>query len=265
MGLILHVDGGSRGNPGPAGAGVVIHDDSGRLIHEGAYFVGRQTNNAAEYLALLKGLERLAQSNPERVQIVSDSELLVRQLTGDYRVKSPQLAPLFEEAQRRLLKLQWSARHVPRTQNARADELANLAMDRRGDVIVFDADAAPPEPPTAATTGGSSAATSAAAAVNESPAGPCGVSRVRIIVSTPPTAGACPAGAWAGAPLSVGAVFPAGVCVHATQTVIPTVLAIQNADPAEIQLIPTLTLRCTRNGCSAVFRVGPESCGNGKH
>ena len=149
MDLIVHIDGGARGNPGPAGAGVIIQDESGSLVHEAGYFLGRQTNNAAEYHALLRGLQRTAACAPDRVTIYSDSELLVRQITGEYRVKSPLLAKLFEQAQLLLVQIgRWSIRHVRREQNRRADELANMAMDQERDVIVLDTEKTTPGPAT---------------------------------------------------------------------------------------------------------------------
>lgn len=140
MGLILEVDGGSRGNPGPAGAGVVIRTEDGRTLYEAGFFLGPLTNNAAEYHALIRALRRAADCGEQPLTIRSDSELLVRQITGEYRVKSASLAELYEQVQRLLLRIAcWSIVHVPRAQNRRADELANLAMDRERDVVIADA------------------------------------------------------------------------------------------------------------------------------
>jgi uncharacterized repeat protein (TIGR04076 family) len=269
--LILHVDGGSRGNPGPAGAGVVIRREDGALLHEGAYFLGRQTNNAAEYLALIHGLRRAARLEAAALAIRSDSELLVRQLTGVYRVKNAALAELFEQAQRLLLKTRWRVEHVPREENVRADELANLAMDRAADVVVFDVDSssaagnAPPAP---------SPPQGASAAARESPAPGAGARgngqardargvAVRVSVARAPSERECPAGAWAGEPLTIRDLWPGGVCVHATHAIAPTVLAIRNADPAEAPAIPTMTVRCSRAQCPAVFQVAPSPPENG--
>ncbi|MBK8916084.1 MAG: reverse transcriptase-like protein [Phycisphaerales bacterium] len=139
MGLIVHFDGGARGNPGPAGAGVVICDDDEKPLFEAGYFLGPLTNNAAEYNALLRSLERIALAPPQPVRLHSDSELLVRQITGEYQVKSPALEQLYMQAQRLLLRIShWSIRHVRRDANRRADQLANLAMDERRDVVVLD-------------------------------------------------------------------------------------------------------------------------------
>lgn len=138
MNLIIHIDGGSRGNPGPAAAGVVIHDaDSGRVVHEAGYLLGRATNNVAEYQGLIRALKLAIQMGARSVDIRSDSQLMVRQITGDYRVKSPDLAPLCKEAQTLLLTIDtWQLRDVRRHENARADELANLALDRGGDLVL---------------------------------------------------------------------------------------------------------------------------------
>lgn len=124
-------DGGSRGNPGPAGYGVLVRDAEGRTIAELSEFLGIQTNNFAEYSALLSALDYALQHNLERLHVVSDSELMVKQMRGQYRVQSPDLRPLYEEAKRRAARLAgFRIEHVLRGKNKRADELANQAMDR---------------------------------------------------------------------------------------------------------------------------------------
>jgi ribonuclease HI len=133
---VLRTDGAARGNPGPAGAGAVLEDGEGRVLRETAEYLGSRTNNQAEYEALILGLQEAldeagARAAETRLDVVLDSELVVRQLVGRYRVKDAALRPLFEEA--RLLASRFGAfapRHVPRGQNARADEMANLAIDR---------------------------------------------------------------------------------------------------------------------------------------
>ena len=136
MNLTIHFDGGSRGNPGPASAGIVIHDaDTGNALHEAGYFLGRCTNNVAEYQGLLRSLEQAKILGGQKLDIHSDSELLVRQITGQYRVKSPDLKPLYEQARQLLTGFSdWKIQHVRRDKNQRADELANLAMDHKADV-----------------------------------------------------------------------------------------------------------------------------------
>ncbi|MEX2214042.1 MAG: ribonuclease HI family protein [Phycisphaeraceae bacterium] len=141
MNLSLHVDGASRGNPGPASVGVVIKDtDTGKVIHEAGYPLGQLTNNSAEYRGLVRGLALLlALKGIEigRVSIHSDSQLMVRQITGEYRMKSADLMPLLEEAQMKLLGLtDWTIQHVPREKNARADKLANMALDEGKAVVL---------------------------------------------------------------------------------------------------------------------------------
>ncbi|MGH7361180.1 MAG: ribonuclease HI family protein [Candidatus Methylomirabilales bacterium] len=127
---ILRIDGASRGNPGPAGCGVVL-EDAGGGREEYTRYLGRATNNAAEYQALLLGLERAATLGYRKVEVRSDSELLVRQMTGAYRVKHPGLLTL-HRAVRRLLEAFEQVRftHVDREANAEADRLANLAIDQ---------------------------------------------------------------------------------------------------------------------------------------
>lgn len=136
MKLTIHFDGGSRGNPGPASAGVVITDtDTGKPLHQGGYFLGKCTNNVAEYHGLIRSLEQAEALGGTCLDIHSDSELLVRQITGQYRVKSPDLKPLYQEAVKRLHTFDhWDIQHVRRDRNQRADELANLAMDHKADV-----------------------------------------------------------------------------------------------------------------------------------
>jgi ribonuclease HI len=125
-----HCDGGARGNPGPAGYGAVIEDPEGRVVAKLSEYLGRQTNNYAEYKGLLAVLDWAIAHGAKRLSVVSDSELMVRQMKGRYNVKSPGLRPLWEEAQRRVLKLEgFEMRHTLRGGNKEADRLANEAMD----------------------------------------------------------------------------------------------------------------------------------------
>jgi ribonuclease HI len=128
--LVLHVDGGARGNPGPAAIGVVVSAPNGEVLDEVAERIGVATNNVAEYRALLRGLERAQALGATEVEIVGDSELVAKQLTGAYKVKHPAMKPLYERAQTALRGFgRWQIRTVPRAQNARADELVNAALD----------------------------------------------------------------------------------------------------------------------------------------
>jgi ribonuclease HI len=130
---VAYIDGGSRGNPGPAGFGVVIADNQGNTIETIATFLGKATNNVAEYSALLAALEYVLGNSGRTLQVYCDSELVVRQMQGRYRVQSPDLKPLFERARKLAGQLErFSIQHIPREQNARADQLANDAMDGAG-------------------------------------------------------------------------------------------------------------------------------------
>ena len=127
---LLAVDGAARGNPGLAGCGAVIYDEHGAVVRELTRYLGRATNNVAEYEALLMGLEALAAMGAKRIRIQSDSELLVRQLNGQYKVKNEKLIPLFQRAQRLLQRFErFRIVHVRREANQAADRLANLAID----------------------------------------------------------------------------------------------------------------------------------------
>lgn len=130
MKLVLHVDGGARGNPGPAAIGVVVSEPGGEVLDELAERIGVATNNVAEYTAVIRGLERARQLDASEVEIVGDSELVARQLAGAYKVKHPQLRPLYDRALAALHGFErWQIRTVPRAENARADALVNAALD----------------------------------------------------------------------------------------------------------------------------------------
>jgi ribonuclease HI len=277
VGLIVHVDGGARGNPGPAGAGVTISSDDGTLIHEGAYFLGQQTSNGAEYHALIRALQRLARCHTDTITIFSDSELLVRQITGAYRVKSPKLAQLFEQVQLLLLRIPcWNIRHIPREENRRADDLVNLAIDRRRDVIVFDE--APPtaqsaassstdgqtEPEDTADQGARTAPPASVPATTDARVAETDAARrVRVTLARPPQPNGCPAGTCPGEPFVVEHTLPEGLCIHAAHALVPTILAVLNTEPAEFAAVPTLTVRCMRPECGATFHVSPAPRSNG--
>ncbi len=130
MKLVVHVDGGSRGNPGPAAAAAVVSTTDGDVIDEASVTLGATTNNVAEYRGLLLGLERARERGATEVEVVNDSELVARQVNGEYKVKSPEMAALHEQALRALDAFErWSVRSVPRAQNAEADALVNRALD----------------------------------------------------------------------------------------------------------------------------------------
>jgi ribonuclease HI len=128
--LVLHVDGGARGNPGPAAIGVVVSEPGGEVIDELAERIGVATNNVAEYTAVLRALERARELQASEVELIGDSELVARQLAGTYKVKHPALRPLYQEALAALNGFDsWSIRSVPRAENAEADALVNSALD----------------------------------------------------------------------------------------------------------------------------------------
>jgi ribonuclease HI len=131
--LTVHVDGGARGNPGPAAIGVVVSDRDGGVLEEVGERIGVATNNVAEYKALLRGIERAAALGAREIELINDSELVAKQLTGAYKVKHPAMKPLYEEAISALRGFDaWRIRSVPRAQNAEADRLVNEALDGLG-------------------------------------------------------------------------------------------------------------------------------------
>jgi len=133
--IIAYVDGGSRGNPGPAAAAFILTDASGSQLQARAFFLGEATNNTAEYTAIVKALEAVLALGVKRVKVFSDSELLVRQLSGEYKVKSEQLRPLFSKAVELLDRFESrQVQHISRDKNSRADDLANRALNLGRDV-----------------------------------------------------------------------------------------------------------------------------------
>lgn len=129
--ISAHCDGGARGNPGPAGYGALIQAADGSVIAELSEFLGIRTNNYAEYSGLLGCLQFALDHGHRRLRMVSDSELMVKQIQGKYQVKSPDLKPLYDEAKRRIAKLDaFEISHALRHKNKDADRLANEAMDR---------------------------------------------------------------------------------------------------------------------------------------
>jgi ribonuclease HI len=129
--LIAHIDGGARGNPGPAGYGVFITDQAGQKVAALSEYLGHQTNNYAEYNGLLAALDYALKHGHKALKVVADSELLVKQIRGEYKVKSPTLLELYQRAKKMIGQLEWfSIQHVLRGGNQEADRLANLAMDK---------------------------------------------------------------------------------------------------------------------------------------
>ncbi len=231
MKLQMHIDGGSRGNPGPSAGGVVLADERGAPVLEAGYFFGVHTNNEAEYTALLRGLDAAVARGVTELTIYSDSELLVRQINGDYRVKSQHLAPLFNSARAKLDSIsRWKIQHVMREQNQRADELANLAMDARRDVVEFDN--GPTSTPSQS--GLPSPAVEACATCMKQPA-----------------RGACPAGSRSGDRYVFNATVPKGLCVEPAEAIIRAVRVVREGGKVAGDVT------CPKPGCGAAFSIKP--------
>lgn len=127
----IFTDGGARGNPGPSGIGVVIYDINDNLIKQKSEFIGHATNNQAEYKAVIAAFELLGQDKPSEINFFLDSELVVKQLKGEYKVKNKDLAPLFLKIHNNIvLHKKVTFKHIPRELNKEADKLANIAMDQ---------------------------------------------------------------------------------------------------------------------------------------
>ncbi|MGA2756855.1 MAG: ribonuclease HI family protein [Solirubrobacteraceae bacterium] len=130
MRVVVHVDGGSRGNPGPAAGAAVISTPEGERLAQASELLGVATNNVAEYRGLLLGLRRASELGATDVELINDSELVAKQLSGVYKVKHPDMRPLHAQAIAALRAFEhWSIRSVPREQNAQADALVNAALD----------------------------------------------------------------------------------------------------------------------------------------
>lgn len=128
--VVVHVDGGSRGNPGPAAVGAVASAPDGEALLERGEYIGEATNNVAEYKAVLLGLELARELEAREVEVINDSELISRQIGGEYKVKHPSMKPLYLQAMKALREFErWSVRSVRRESNVRADELVNEALD----------------------------------------------------------------------------------------------------------------------------------------
>jgi uncharacterized repeat protein (TIGR04076 family) len=252
MTLKLHIDGGARGNPGPAAAGIVIIDDKDRPRFEAGYFLGRATNNQAEYRALLIGLDAVGAMKPDEITIYSDSELLVKQLTGEYRMKSELLAPLLEQAQHMLLRYQWQVRHLPREKNKRADELVNLALDRRSDVVVIDHRVA-----ARAESNGGNGVPNANVGPGEAAIAEARGPDVAVLARTTSASNAiaCPAPCRKGQRFEFTATMPAGLCVMACRSMLQTVLSMQHAGFEPDEPPPPVTVRCTKPKCGAMWEL----------
>ena len=224
----LFVDGGARGNPGPAGCGFVLKSTDNKIITEGCHFIDNATNNFAEYTALLKGLELAEQMGVTELNIYSDSELMVKQIIGEYRVKSPNLIDLFESVERKLLKFsRWQIKHIRREYNKDADRMANVAMDQGlAGEFEFDDEC---EDDTQSKT--------------ES------TDRIMVEVSTGPKPGSCACDLKAGQCFVFTDLCPPGLCIQAIEALIPAVKSMQ-AGRSSARVV-----KCSKNDCHAVFKL----------
>lgn len=128
--VIAYTDGASRGNPGHAGIGILIVDEKGNVIKEISEYIGETTNNIAEYTAFVTALKEAIEMNFDEIEVISDSELMVKQINGEYQVKNQGLKPLYTEARELLREFKnYTVRHVRREYNKKADDLANLGID----------------------------------------------------------------------------------------------------------------------------------------
>ncbi|MBI1336455.1 MAG: reverse transcriptase-like protein [Phycisphaera sp.] len=222
MRLVVHIDGGSRGNPGPAAVGVVMRDaDSNKVLHEAGYYLGTATNNVAEYRGLLRAVTLAVEMGAEQTSIHSDSELMVKQVLGEYKVKSPDLKPLHEEAQHLLVKLgSWQIKHVRREQNTRADELVNLALDARRDVVAVS---------------GGNHSDSAMTPTLTADSG--GLSWARVRLEKDPGK-ACPAQMRKGQWVTFGPGTPQGFCVYGAKAVLDAMLPAPGQPPQANPVCP---------------------------
>jgi len=232
----VYIDGGARGNPGPAGSGYLVKSPGGEVLASESHFIDHATNNQAEYIALIRALRGAADLGISELNIFSDSELLVRQIIGIYRVKNPALKELFEQAQRALLTFnRWQIRHIPREQNSEADDLVNSAIDeglrqktsRERDTARVSGQSEP-QPPA-----------SAAAATM----------KVLVEVMTEGDPEICSAGLRKGQCFVFSNVTPGGLCMRAMQDLLPAVAAMQGGQN-DRQVV-----RCTEPGCRAVFQL----------
>lgn len=265
MSWTAHIDGGSRGNPGPAAAGVSVDDEKGREVFAAGFFLGHKTNNQAEYAALLQALKVLEKAGADSVRVLTDSELLVHQINGVYRVKSADLHPLYEEA-RRLLSgfAEWKVEYVPRQQNRFADKLVNQALDQRKTVVVRDrlnvtghGDLDPPRdvaPPLFSPVAGPAGRTAAAPRPGGEPPGKRS-SAIEVVVVRAPRKGVCRAGMSEGQQFVFTDVTPGGMCLEACAAVMEAVLALRDAVGEGLACDEATSCRCGHPDCGAVFDI----------
>ncbi len=235
----LYVDGGARGNPGPAACAYILKEPNGATIESEGIFLGETTNNVAEYTGLLKGLQSAKKHNIKILHIFSDSELMVKQIIGEYRVKSENLLKLYQQIQRLLLSLdRWQIRHIKREFNSEADQLVNKVLDSKAGQSQQQQQAINKPQPAPTHTSGSSAKSN--------------IPKILVEVTKAPEEGTCNAKLQQGMCFVFTSVVPAGFCLYAAQSVLPTVLAMQrDLSPGS----PPIQIRCSNSECGAVFKL----------
>lgn len=240
MALCIYIDGGARGNPGPAAAGVLIHEgDPSAPLHEGGYFLGRMTNNMAEYQGLLIALELAVQTGADEISVHSDSQLLVRQIEGKYRVQSSLLKPLYEQAKKHLKAFaHWKITHIRREFNVRADALANLAMDAGDDVIVVALSGKIDRPH----------AKNGVNQTSESSNDQCPSWTVQLVMEGKN----CECGSTGNVPYLFGPTTPEGFCVYAAKAVLD-----ETIENGEVKPPKPIQTRCQH--CGAAIAIQPAS------
>ena len=242
MKLVIHIDGGSRGNPGPAAAGVVINSlDPRGPVHEAGYFLGRMTNNVAEYQGLIRALRIARQLRADDILIHSDSELLVRQVQGTYKVKSPALRPLRDKVVHELEGFgHWTLEHVRREKNRRADEMVNRALDEGRDVIEIAAGRSDGDGPGKR----EERRAKSERAAEPDPRTAANAPRFEACLESNPGS-RCPAPSMTGEVFRIGPRTPAGMCIHAAEAVFEAISLDE----------PTTARRATCTRCSMEIRI----------
>ncbi len=242
----LYVDGGARGNPGPAACAFVIKGSERGVIQAQGFYLGRTTNNVAEYTGLIRGLQAVQALGLKEIQIYSDSELMVKQLIGEYRVRNSDLQGLYEQVQRLLLAFdRWQIKHVRREFNSEADRLVNETLDKGGN------GARSPEPSNSQTLfDQAQTKVQAEPAVPSEPAE--GQVKVMVEIVVGPAESKCPACMQKGQCFVFTDFVPAGVCIHAAQSLLPTVIAMQRDASFRGR---SMMVKCSHPGCGASFKL----------
>jgi len=225
----LFVDGGSRGNPGPSACAYVIKNADGEVLKVEGIYLGESTNNIAEYNALLNGLDALQKMDVHELAIFSDSELMVKQLIGEYQVRDSDLLTLFEQVQRKLLGFdRWHIKHIRREMNRQADQLVNETLDKE---IGLQKDQ------------------------NKHEQGPCkSLPKVLVEVTQSSRSDVCPSPMQKGQWFVFSSCIPAGLCIHAANVLLPAVIEMQTTMQKDNQNA-IVTLQCNANGCGAKFNL----------